>query len=363
MRTIYCEIDLAKLTHNYRLLQDQAGRSAVVAVVKADGYGHGDYQVALALQQAGCQYFAVARVHEGVKLRQAGVGRNILIMGGAFPGEFEDMCRFSLTPVVSCRENLEEMVAAGLRGLGVHLKVDTGMNRLGIHSDDLGGVVHTLRQSGFTLLGLMSHMACADEIQSPVNQLQLDRFQVALASLPAAERPALCHIANSATLFHFHRAEDFSLVRSGIMLYGGNPVPEVSIPLQPVMTLKTRVLQVKRLAVGEGVSYGHNFRATRPMQIAVIAVGYADGYPRLLSNKARVLIGGRFAPVLGNVCMDMTMIDVTGRPVSRGDEVVLFGTQGEQVLHAQELADICGTIDYEIFCGISQRVERVYING
>ncbi|ADU65443.1 alanine racemase [Desulfurispirillum indicum S5] len=355
MKTIFCEIHLPHIRHNFRLLQQRAGHTRIVGVVKADAYGHGDVPVALCLQSEGCTHFAVARVHEGIKLRKAGIHGDILIMSGSFPNEFAALREFNLTTVVYCEENIEEMVREGI-SVPVHIKINTGMNRLGFRPDRLPWVYRTLTEAGFAVRGIMTHMACADEPGSPTIGAQENLFYRSLE--PYFQEGMLGHLSNSAGIFTLDNLG--SLARPGIMLYGGNPFADKTVDLRPAMTFKTKILQVKRVFPGEGISYGHSFVADREMLVATVAAGYADGYSRLLSNKARVLVNGQYAPQVGRVCMDMSMVDVTHIQPARGDEVVLFGEQRGQCIYASELAELMGTIDYEVFCGISPRVKRIY---
>ncbi|MBB5020749.1 alanine racemase [Desulfurispira natronophila] len=354
MKTLLCEIDLGAIRHNYRLLQRHAGAARVVGIVKADGYGHGDVPVAMALQREGCSHFAVARVHEGIKLRQAGIEGEILIMSGSFPSEFSALREFNLSTVVYTEENIEEMISAGITA-PVHIKIDTGMNRLGFRPQKLEQVYQTLQRAGFDIKGVMTHMASADEPGASSIQQQEDLFFQTTDSFRNGLQE---HITNSAGIFTLGKLG--TLARPGIMLYGANPLPESSIDLRPAMSFKTRILQVKPVYKGEGISYGHTYIAKKDMTIAVIAAGYADGYSRLLSNRARVLVNGELAPQVGRICMDMSMVDITHISAKRGDEVVLFGEQQGRRIYAAELAEIMGTIDYEVFCSISPRVKRMY---
>lgn len=359
MRTIYCEIRLDALRHNYHLLAERAAPSRLMAVVKANAYGHGDVRVAICLHQAGCRDFAVARVHEGVRLREAGITGAILVLGGAWPREFDQLVENALTPVVYCWETVEEIVRSGLSGISVQIKVDTGMNRLGFRYEDVPRALAALTSAGVRIEGVLSHLACAEEVGTPVTPEQERRFRDLLAQLDLGD--CATHLANSAGIFTLNGK--YSLSRAGILLYGGVLPCTGDLPLRPVMHFKSKILQVRRLEAGEGISYGHSFVADEPMHMAVVSGGYADGYPRVLSNRAHALVQGVRVPVVGTVCMDMLMLDVTGLRVQRGDEVVLFGEQLGTALAAAELAQICGTIDYELFCGISQRVERVYTDA
>jgi len=362
-------IDLKALEHNYRALMERAGpASGMMAVVKANAYGHGAAEVARALESIGCGFFGVAIPEEGVRLREAGISSPIAVLGGIFPGQAEDMVEHALTPVVfdlAAARSLDE--AAKKRGIvfGVHVKLDTGMGRLGIQPSD--AVPFFTEMKGFENLrveALLSHFA-----ESECEEKEFSRRQLALFLKTVEEirglgvAPKLLEMANSAALVDMEGAR-LGMVRPGIMLYGSYPAGRLrgSIDLKPVMQLKTRVLFVKQVPEGFTISYGRRFTAKRPSLIATLPIGYADGVPRKLGGSGEVLVGGRRVPIAGTVCMDLMMADVTDVPgVRQGDEAVLIGTQGGESITAEEVAEKAGTISYEIFCGISARVPRVYI--
>jgi alanine racemase len=361
------EIDLEALKHNFRQAQKLAGpEQAVLAVVKADAYGHGAARVAIALQDAGVQMFGVAIVEEGVALRKAGVVCPILVLGGLYPGQEENLLRFGLVPTLfdlDAAQRLDAYARAAGVVLPFHMKLDTGMSRVGFRSEDLPAVLERLTAfAGLRMDGVFSHLALADEPEHVVNRQQVELFRSCLAMIrQAGFAPRYVHLSNSAALLT-REVPECNLSRPGILLYGSLPSPSFAghFDLKPVMSFRTRVAQVRSVPEGTGVSYGHRFVAGRPSVLAVIPVGYADGYSRQLSNVGEVLIRGQRARVAGTVCMDWTMIDVTDIPeVAVGDEVILLGCDNGQCITADEWAERIGTISYEVFCQFSKRVPRV----
>lgn len=358
-------IDLAALTHNLAQVRRLAPSCDILAVVKADAYGHGAIAVSRALARDGVQRFGVATVEEGALLREAGLQAPILVMGGLLPAQIKDLLAYRLTPLIH-RSAMAEALAGELgaaHAFPVHLKIDTGMGRLGFLPDDVPPLLDTAPfQRCLRVEGLMTHLADSDNADRAYTDGQIARFQRLAAQLAGAGyRIPLVHAANSAAILAYPSAQG-TAVRPGLMLYGyasvppGHPLPE----LTPVMTLRSAVVQVRRLQKGDSVSYNRTFIASKPSQIAVLPVGYADGYSRALSNRSMVLVRGQRCPVVGRVCMDMTLVDVTAVPgVTPGDEVVLIGRQGEGAVLAHDLAAWAGTIPYEILCGIGPRVPRV----
>lgn len=368
---VWAEIDLGALTHNIsemrRVIPPEAG---IMAVVKANAYGHGAVEVARAALSGGAARLAVARTSEGLELRQAGIEEPILVLGYTPPGQIRDTAAHMLEQTVYgvdyAREVDREARRAGL-GLAVHIKVDTGMGRLGVVAGTASAVGEIKEIAGLDHLrvaGIYSHLACADSFDKSFTRSQLAKFTGLLADLrrEGLDFP-LVHTANSAAIID-HPESCFNLVRAGISMYGLYPSGEVDahrLSLRPVMSLKTRVAQVKRVPAGFPVSYGRTFITERETIIATVSVGYADGYSRQLSSRGQVLVRGRRAPVVGRVCMDQCMIDVSGIPgVSPGDEVVLFGRQGEEFIPVEELAGLLGTINYEVVSTLSARVPRVF---
>ncbi len=345
---------------------------ALLAVVKADAYGHGSIQVSRALMAAGADALGVAFVEEGVLLRRAGGLRApILVMGPAPAHAAEAILEHDLTPVVSddlpLAERLSGLAVRAGRTVDVHLKVDTGMARLGVPPGDASAWAAKLaRLPGLRLAGLMSHFADAEAEEPDLAREQLARFREADRALRAAGLdPGRRHLANSAGLLALPEAQ-LDLVRPGILLYGYAPSPRLAsrLPLRPALTLRTRIAALRGVARGQGVSYGHTFVAARDLRVATLPVGYADGVRRCLSNRGEVLVHGRRAPILGRVCMDMTLVDVSAVPeAALGDEAVLIGRQGDEAITAEDVAAAAGTISYEVLTGIGPRIPRVYVGG
>ena len=336
-------------------------------MVKADAYGHGAAHVATALQDAGVQMFGVAIVDRRRRfargrggLPDSGAWRTISRSGGRASALQSDPELFF---DINVARRLNRLAISAEVVLPFHLKLDTGMSRVGFRPEDLPGALKQLASlSGLRMDGLFSHLAMADEPEDAINQQQVATFRSCLALVrQAGFAPRYIHLSNSAALLT-REVPECNLSRPGILLYGGLPSPAFAgrFDLRPVMSFRTRVAQVRRVPEGTGVSYGHRFVAKRPTDLAVIPVGYADGYSRHLSNVGEVLVRGQRARVVGTVCMDWTMIDVTDIPgVMVGDEVTLLGCDNGQCISADEWAQRIGTISYEVFCQFSKRVPRV----
>jgi len=363
------EIDLAALRDNFRSIVALVGpRVQVMAVVKADAYGHGLVEAAGCLARAGATIFGVADVAEGRRLREAGITGEVVVLLGGRTGSLAELLRYDLTPVVYDREDLRELAAAAAvagRRVPVQLKVDTGMGRLGILPAELPeflGLIGGL--PSLRLAGILSHFPMPDgEDLGPTSE-QNRRFSELLAGVAGSGAGPVVHIANSAALLREPESRH-DLVRPGITLYGcypcADPALRGQLRLRPVMGFKSRVLQVKELPVGAGVSYGHLFRTARTTRLAVLPVGYADGYLRRLTGRAQVLIGGHRVPVVGRICMNLCMADVTDLArVAPGDEVVLLGRQGGEEITADELAAWQETISYEVLCLLGASNPRFY---
>ena len=364
-RPTVAEVSLSALRHNCRRVRELVGPGvAVLAVVKADAYGHGAVPAARAFRQAGAWGLGVSSVAEGVELRRAAVPGPILVLGGLFAGDERDAVEHELAVAVWDAERARSLAAVARRAgrtVPVHVKVDTGMTRLGL---DVGAVrefaelVRTL--DGLDVAGVFSHFASADAVDTAEARAQATRFERAVAALATGGlRPPLVHLANSAAVLSAPAAH-FTMVRPGIMLYGYPPAPHLAARagVVPAMRLRTAIAQTRRVAAGTPVSYAGTFATTRPSTIATLPVGYADGYHRLASNRASVIVRGRRAPVAGRVCMDHTMIDVTDVPDARaGDPVGLFGDG----IGADELAGWCETIAYEMLTAVGRRVPRVHV--
>ena len=363
-----CIVDLSALRANLRTVRRLVGPDVeVLAVVKADAYGHGDIETARALCAEGVGRLGVATVAEGVRLREAGVDAAVLVLGSLYPGDAAALVRHSLDPVVASLDLLRHLDAFGaMHGAEIpfHLKLDTGMGRLGLLPDAIEEWLPELDGlAAARLQGVMSHFARAEEPESQSCRGQLLAFRRTLKRIRAAGHDVpLVHMANSAAIMGLPEAR-FDMVRPGGMLYGIYSHPPLAelFRLAPVLTWKTRVLQLKTLPKHSPISYGGTFVTSRESVIATLPVGYADGYKRSLSNKATVLIRGLRAPVVGRVTMDLTMADVTAIDgVQPGDEVVLLGTQDGETVSAEEMAGWADTISYEILTSIGTSVPRHY---
>ncbi|MBS2027418.1 MAG: alanine racemase [Deltaproteobacteria bacterium] len=370
IRPTRAEIDLSALVHNLAEVRRGSPGSAVLAMVKADAYGHGAVACANALAREGVEMFGVALVEEGLKLRDAGIRTPVLLLGGGYEHAPEEVVAADLTPVLYRPDMVRDFEAAARsagRTLPVHVELETGMGRTGAMLEELPALIEALRNaSHLQVEGVLSHFANADLADAQMNQVQVSRFDEALRALSAAGiEPKWRHLANSAGVLGLPGAqsgERCNMVRPGLMLYGESPAERLreAARLRPVLSWKTAITHLKRVPAGTPISYGGRWCATRESLIATLPVGYADGYRRELTNAGEVVVRGVRAPIAGTVCMDMCMLDVTHVPdVALGDEVALIGAQGNERVSAQELASRCGTISYEIFCGISARVPRV----
>jgi alanine racemase len=370
-RWAWAEIDLDAYRHNIRVLADVAGESQVWVVVKANAYGHGAVPIARAALEAGATGLCVAITAEGVELRQAGIEAPILVFSEQPIEELHTLVHHRLTPTVYRADHVDALAAAaraaGVVGVGVHLKVDTGMHRVGADPIDVPTLAERIREHApvVHLAGVYTHFAAADQPEHPANSMQAQRFEAALRNLGHLDDGVLVHAVNSAGALAF-ADQRRSLVRLGIATYGISPGPGVDHlcgDLRPVLSLKARVSRVQTLVAGEGVSYGHRRVVSRPTVVATIPIGYADGVPRRLwNNGGVVLIGGQPCPIIGVVTMDQLMVDC-GEPssadVSVGDIAVLLGRQGAHEIRAEDWASALDTIGYEITCGIGSRVPRI----
>lgn len=356
MPTSTLQIDLQALTDNYRWFQRQATPRIVTAVVKSNAYGHGLAATARALSAAGCRHFAVFTVDEAVALRQSGCAGDIWILGGVTPDESATVVELALTPACHDLANaaeLERCAATRNQICRVHLKVDTGMSRLGFLPDEIPAVLATLAQMPHLRLdGCFSHLAMADQPQHPLTLSQLTRFRQVLTLLPPdCRNNHLCATAG----FLGNLAPELPYVRIGLGLYGYTGCGHNPAELTPAMTLKSHIMALKTRPTGCSVSYGATHTLTRTSRLAVIPVGYADGYPRRLGGQIDVLIGGHRVPIIGRVCMGMCMADVTPWPeINNGAEVVFLGRQGTEHISADELATTADTISYDILCALGR---------
>lgn len=383
-RCTAARVDLDALRSNYQAiaaylaseaaLNRSAGRGPVeppgiIAVVKANAYGHGAVVVARALERAGARWLAVADIEEGMELRDAGVGARILVFGALSVSDVDGVFTHDLTPTISSPAAARALHAAAharQTRLRCHLKIDTGMHRLGFRYDNLRRTTPAvLASANLAIEAVHTHFATADEPEQALFEEQRTYFDQACAVLAELGLTSVQrHAANSAALLRDSRVW-FDFVRPGLLLYGVAPPPlATTIPLRPVMTLTSRVVAVKGLREGDTVGYGARFRAARPSVLAVVPAGYADGLDRRLEGRGHVLVRGRRAPIVGSVSMDMLTVDVTDHgAVDPGDEVVFLGSQGEsavQAIDAREIASWIGTIPYEVLCRLGSRVERRY---
>jgi len=372
-RPTYAEIDLSALKHNYQLIRSSIPqKTEILAVVKADAYGHGFMDISRELESLGVNAFGVAFLAEGIQLRKSGSDKPILLLGGVYPGQERKCLGYNLSTAVFTLEQAQALNAAAgklFRKAQIHLKVDTGMGRLGVPYHEVPQFLVELKKlPNIALEGLISHFASADELDESgqyFTRLQGERFAWALAEIrKAGFKPRYVHIANSAAAL-LRNIPDCNLIRPGITMYGALPSADFQgkLDLKPVMRLKSRIAMLKWVDAGTTISYARRFTAGQRTLIASVPVGYADGYPRALTNRGEALVRGVRAKIAGTVCMDWVMLDVTDiEGVAVGDTVTLMGPDDAgQCIHAEELAEWADTIPYTIFCGISKRVPRVYL--
>ena len=372
---VRAEIDLNAILYNMESMHAHiSGHAGMIAVIKANGYGHGAARIAAELESLPYVWgYAAATFEEAKEIRQAGSEKPILILGHCFPYCYRELADYAIRPAVFRRDSLGQLSEAALsehHEIRIHIAVDTGMTRIGIRPDDegLSFVKAALETPGIMVEGIFTHFARADEWDREATEKQIrlfegftDRIREELGyDIP------LKHCSNSAGIIEYPKA-NMDLVRAGITLYGLWPSREVHkqiVPLKPVMSLKSHIVYIKDVPAGVRVSYGGTYETVRPTRIATIPVGYADGYPRSLSGRGCVLIRGKKAPILGRVCMDQFMVDVTHIPeAAEDDEVVLMGRGGDQVITAEELGDLSGRFNYELVCDISERVPRIYVRN
>lgn len=369
-RPSWAQVSIPNLIHNYRLISGYLRNSELMALVKANAYGHGAVECARALEQeAGTKWFGVALIEEGMELRRAGIEGRILCLGGIWDGQGEMTIEHGLTTVINRIDQAGELNArAGILGKKAvcHLKVDTGLGRLGIPLSDLPAFANQLRNCRhLEIEGVLTHLAEADADDHSFTELQISRYWEAIEILrQAGIEPSLKHLANSAAI-HGFPASHGDLARSGAAMYGytrdviGRSRPPY--PVKQVMSLHSRIFQIKTVPAGTPLGYARTFVTSRASKIATLPIGYADGIPRQLSNKGEFLVKGRRVPIVGRISMDLTIIDVTElEVVDVGDEVVLIGEQEGERVTVEEWAERAGTISYEVACGIAARVPRVY---
>lgn len=373
LRPTWAEIDLDCIEHNVNKFRQHLGpQVGIMAVVKADGYGHGAVEASTAALNAGASHLAVAFPDEGIELRRAGINAPVLLFGYSSPDCISELLEYRLTPIIYDRETAEALGrrAAGLGArLPVHVKVDTGMGRVGASPGDAVELITTIAGTpGLGLEGVTTHFASADEEEDgsfTVQQLSLFDGIIEACRERGIE-PALLHAANSAAAMAYPRSR-YNMIRLGIAMYGHYPgswLKKGTLNLRAALSFKSSIIFLKEVPAGTPISYGRTFYTSGKSLIATVPAGYADGYRRHLSNSMTVLIKGRRAPVVGRICMDQLMIDASRIPgVSRGDEVVLYGRQDGEEIAVEEVAGVLGTISYELLCAVGKRVPRIYLRG
>jgi alanine racemase len=364
----YVEISRSRIAANYRVVRDTVRPGAgVIGVVKANAYGHGAVEVARILCREGISWLAVSSVDEGVALRQAGIECRVLVMAGVMRWERDAVREFRLTPVVHSLDELKDFNEGA--PIDIHLKIDSGMDRLGTLASAAQIAAALNAAPNARVEGLMSHFASATDFSSTQTEDQITAFQQMVGKLhELGVRPALMHFSSTNAIAYPRHEAWLSLVRPGHAIYGyvspaRGPFPHPAFAVVPALSWKTKIIAIKDVCEGAKIGYGGSYRADAPMKIAVLAAGYADGVPHRLSNKGKVIAGGRFAPIVGTVSMDVTTIDVTLSPqLSPGDEVTLLGREGEVALDAQQIARAAGTISYNVLASIGARVKRFYVD-
>lgn len=367
----WAQIDLAAMTHNFNIAK-RTGKK-VMCVIKANAYGHGAVPCGLHLQKLGADFFAVACLAEAIELRRGGISKPILILGYT-PAEYAaELAQHNITQTVYDMESAKALSAEAAKAgvtIDVHVKVDTGMSRIGIYAQDAEAaasaadeIEHIYGLPGLKVRGVYTHFSVADDMdQTRYTNWQLSNYKAVLDALSVKGiHPELRHAGNTAAIMN-HPDSHFDMIRAGIMLYGMYPDGvHRNGPLRPVMTLKSRVAQIRELPAGASVSYGRTYETKKPTRMAVITAGYADGHPRRISDDSYDIINGRSFPQIGRICMDMHMLDITGDDtVKVGDEVSLWGGEG---MTAEQVAERVGTLNYELTCLITPRIARVYVNG
>ena len=369
-RPTVCYIDHESLRWNFRQIRSLIGSHVkILSMIKANGYGHGASAVARTLAAEGSDAFGVAIIEEAIELRRHGITAPILVLTGAYLDQLELFFEHDLMAVVhdaDLLQRLDEAVVGRGGNLHVHLKIDTGMGRIGFPAAECNSWLPQIKRlKALKVDGVFSHFSHAESVEGQYTRKQLEIFHQLVQRLAAEGiAPPLIHLANSAATITLPQAY-FNMVRPGLMLYGVYPSAEMAarIPLKPVLSWKTRILQLKKVSSNTSISYGQTFITKRDSLIATLPIGYADGYPRLLSNRGQALVSGKRAPVAGRVCMDLTMLDVTDiGKIQQGDEVVLLGTQGNDAISADEMAAWADTISYEILTSIGARIPRIHYN-
>lgn len=369
----YVEISRGRIASNYRAIQKTVGPAVqVMGVVKADAYGHGMIAVSQVLVDCGAPWLAVSTVAEGVALRRAGFAVRILVMAGLLAPDWEQAVAFDLTPVahsIADMRNFDTAAATAGKRPSFHLKLDTGMARLGTRErpGEIADAVRGLRSCRCE--GMLSHFASASDFTTPQTDAQIERFESLIQDLrECGVSPEYFHISSTNAIAYARPDAWRAIVRPGHALYGyvspaRGPAPAQAVAVAPALTWKIKIVAVKDLPANTPVGYGGTARTRRATRIAILGAGYADGIPHRLSNRGHVIVGGKFAPMMGTVSMDLTTIDITETPSLRpGDEAILIGADGSLSQNAQEIARVAGTISYNVLCGINPRVERVYVD-
>lgn len=368
VRPTFAKVNLTAIKHNVAVIKQNIGRGPMFcAVVKADAYGHGSVMVAKAALEGGANWLAVAIPEEASELRESGIKAPILVLGPSSRWQWEVASELDLSMVVTSKDCLESAIAAANKCGKIqklHIKTDTGMNRVGVRSvDDLNEMLDIIeREPLLDLQGVMTHFSCADDEDKQYTIMQAERFDEFAGIVKARGYTPILHAANSATAIDMPEL-GYDMVRVGISLYGCYPSHEVSkqVKLRPAMSIYSHISHIKTVEEGSRISYGGTFASDRTMRVATLPVGYADGFSRLLSNKGEVLLHGKRAKVLGRVCMDQILVDVTEIEMAKlHDEAVIIGKQGRDEITATEVADTIGTINYEVLCDVSARVPRLY---
>lgn len=365
-RPTWAEVNLKSLAFNLNQVKKVlSAKTMILATIKADGYGHGLIPVARKLAASGVDYFGVASIDEGIKLRAAGIKIPVLILGLFFKGDIAPLFDYELTPTICSYDLALELDRRGQRlaqRIKVHIKVDTGMGRIGLTEQEALKLIRRIHRLKFIEIeGIFTHFALAD-INQKFTADQINSFNRLILQLETEGiHIPLAHAANSMGVLAY-RQSHFNMVRPGLVLYGLYPRPGLKINLKPVLSLKTKVMYVKKVPKGCGISYGHSYITKKKTTIITLPIGYGDGYPRNLSNIGPILVKGKRFKISGRVCMDQIMVDVGNLKVRLGDEAVLIGTQVKNRISAEELALYCNTIPYEIVCGLGSRIPRVYID-
>jgi len=362
-------INLSALAHNLAVLRRfLSPHCEILAIVKADGYGHGSIVITKTLAHLGISKFGVATIQEGVTLRKAGLTGTIIVLGAIFSGQLQDLLHYQLTPVISdtdLAQQLGNALSTNQAPFPVHVKVDTGMSRLGLKPEEVPILLDSpLFRGPLVLESLMTHLADADNPDPTFTLQQLSQFQSIAKQLrlKGITIPYL-HVANTAGMV-LHTQSHLDMVRPGLLLYGYLPpqhITPIPLDLKPVLSLSTKIVQTRTVAAGEPLSYSGAYRTPRPSRIGILPIGYTHGYNRLLSNRGEVLVENTRVPIVGTICMDMTLVDITAVPEARvGSDVVVLGSQGTETISAIDIANWQESIPYEVLCNIGPRVNRVY---